>query len=157
MLLAACSGATQAPPKPPTGYDFPPLTAQVVDHAEILPAKDEQVLIAQSDALERKTGHQFVVVTVQDLGGHDIKDYGTKLGNYWHIGRKVYNDGVLLIVAPNERKVRIAVVLGLEKVLTDAEAAEIIRTDILPDFSKGRLPEGIRKGAASIVRQLTPA
>ncbi len=114
------------------------------------------MLIAQSGALERKTGHQFVVVTVESLGGHDIKDYGTKLGKHWRIGRKFYNDGVLLIIAPNERKVRIAVGLGLEKVLTDAEAAKIIRTDILPDFSEGRLPEGIRNGATSIVRELTP-
>ncbi len=155
-MLAACSGAPQAPPKPPAGYDFPALTGRVVDRADILSPADEAALAGHAEELENSTGRQFVVVTVTGLGGHKIDDYGMKLGNHWGIGRKHFNDGVLLIVAPNERKVRIEVGKGLETFLTNKEAGEIIQTDIIPAFVEGRFPEGIRKGAARIVRELSP-
>ena len=157
LLLAVCSVAAQATTKPPAGYAFPPLTGRVVDSADILAAADEKILVAQSERLERSTGHQFVVVTIPSLGGHRIEDYGLRLGNYWGIGRKHINDGVLLIVAPNDRKLRIEVGRGLETVLTNAEAKRIIDIDIFPAFRAGRLPEGIRKGATGIVRELSPA
>lgn len=128
----------------------------MVDRANILTPADEAALAGQAEELENATGHQFVVVTLTGLGGHKIEDYGMKLGNHWGIGRKEHDDGVLLIVAPNDRKVRIAVGLGLEKVITNAEAKTIIVNDILPEFREGRFPEGIRNGATSIVRELTP-
>lgn len=115
------------------------------------------MLSADSNKLERETGHQFVVVTVQDLSGHSIEDYSQRLGNYWGIGRKNINDGVLLIVAPNDRKVRIEVGNGLETVLTNAEASRIIEQDMLPAFRAGQLLKGIRRGAAGIVHELSPA
>lgn len=128
----------------------------MVDRADILTPADEAVLAGQCEKLEQATGHQFVVVTVTGLGGHKIEDYGMKLGNHWGIGRKEHDDGVLLIVAPNERKVRIEVGLGLETTITDAEAKTILENDILPAFREGRFPEGVRNGATSIVRELTP-
>jgi uncharacterized protein len=141
----------------PAGYAFPALTGRVVDKADLLAPAQDAALAARSAALEKATGHQFVVVTVADLGGHAIEDYGRTLGNYWHVGRRQANDGVLLLVAPAERKVRIEVGHGLESTLTNARAAAIIARDILPAFRTGDLPGGIAAGAAAIARTLTPA
>src|SRR3546814_3817815 len=82
---------------------------------------------------------QLVVATIPDLQGHAIEDYGYQLGRAWGIGRKDVNDGVLLIVAPHEKKVRIEVVYGLEPVLTGALSSVIIQQAILPDRKSTRL------------------
>lgn len=156
LVLAACGGASPAPPKPPAGYDFPVLAGRVVDRADILSTKDEAAIGERSERLEATTGHQFVVVTVPTLSGHAIEDYGVTLGRYWGIGRKGIDDGVILIVAPNERMVRIEVGRGLETALTDAEAGSIIDDDMLPAFRAGLLPEGIRKGTDRIIAELSP-
>jgi len=105
--------------------------------------------------VEKQSKHQFVVVTVKSLGGHVIADYGVNLGRTWGIGRKCFNDGVLLIVAPNERKVRIEVGYGLEKALRDEEAAAIIEQDILPHFKAGNFSAGISAGSEAIIREIT--
>ncbi len=97
-----------------------------------------------------------MVVTVTSLGGHKIEDYGLKLGNYWGIGRRTANDGVLLVIAPNERKVRIEVGCGLEHALTDQEAAIILQRDVLPRFSKGRMADGIAIGVTDIIHEISP-
>jgi len=141
----------------PAGYALPALTGRVVDKADLLAPAQEASLSAQSAALEKATGHQFVVVTVPDLGGHPIEDYGLHLGRYWGIGRKQVNDGVLLLVAPNERKVRIEVGYGLETTLSDPRAKTIIDRDILPAFRAGDMPKGIIAGAAAITHTLEPA
>ncbi len=140
----------------PAGYVFPALTGRVVDKADLLSPTQETALSAQSAALEKATGHQFVIVTVTSLGGHKIEDYGLHLGRYWGIGRKHANDGVLLLVAPNERKVRIEVGYGLETTLSDPKAKTIIDRDILPAFRAGDLPRGIIAGAAAITHMLEP-
>lgn len=126
----------------------------MVDAADVLPQTPEAKLAAMLASAEMRTKHQFVVVTVKDLGGHAIADYGLKLGNYWGIGRKEFNDGVLLIVAPNERKVRIEVGYGLEKALTNDEAAAIINTAIVPKFKAGDMPGGILAGSEGIIREI---
>ena len=159
LTLAACGQpATSAPTAAATpGYDFPALTGRVVDRADILPAADEARIVAKSDALERTTGHQFVVVTVPTLGGHAIEDYSRALGNSWSIGRKGANDGVLLVVAPTERKVRIEVGKGLEATLTNAEARRIIDADILPALRTGDFVGGIDHGVDGVIRDVGPA
>jgi uncharacterized protein len=139
------------------GYDFPALTGRVVDRADVLPTADEARIVAKSDALERTTGHQFVVVTVPTLGGHAIEDYSRALGNSWSIGRKGAKDGVLLVVAPTERKVRIEVGKGLEATLTNAEAQRIIDADILPAFRSGDFVGGIDNGVDGVIRDVGPA
>src|SRR3546814_7526207 len=96
---------------------------------------------------------QLVVATIPDLQGHAIEDYGYQLGRAWGIGRKDVNDGVLLIVAPNEKKVRIEVGYGLEPVLTDALSSVIIQQAILPHFSEGRMAEGSLAGADALIEQ----
>ncbi|MDG2533371.1 TPM domain-containing protein [Sphingomonas sp. HITSZ_GF] len=147
--------AAQAPGAAPSGYDFPALTGRVVDGANLLTVSQRRALSNRLVDAEKRSKHQFVVVTVQSLGGHVIEDYGLNLGRTWGIGRKCFNDGVLLIVAPNERKVRIEVGYGLEKALTDAEAKAVIDTDILPRFKAGDMPGGIAAGSEAIIREIT--
>ncbi len=135
---------------------FPDLAGRrVVDEAHILPADVQQSLTAKLEALETKTGDQLEVVTVKSLNGDDIASYGYQLGRHWGIGQKEKNNGVLLIVAPNERKVRIEVGYGLEGVLTDALSSVIIPTRILPKFTAGDLPGGVTDGVDAISDQLS--
>src|SRR5690606_31965183 len=101
-------------------------TGRVVDEARLLSAEQEATLTTRLEALEAETSDQLVVVTVNDLEGYPIEDYGYRLGRAWGIGQAEDDSGVLLIVAPNERKVRIEVGYGLEPILTDALSARII-------------------------------
>jgi uncharacterized protein len=149
------ANAVEKPGPTPAGYVFPALTGRVVDAAGLLSVSERRRLSNRLVDVEKQSKHQFVVVTVKSLGGHDIADYGVNLGRTWGIGRKCFNDGVLLIVAPNERKVRIEVGHGLEKALRDEEAGEIIRNEILPRFKEGKYPEGIAAGSEAIIREIT--
>ena len=155
VVGTAWDAARARQPVVPAGYSFPALTGRVVDEANMLSPADEAALTDQSTALEHRTGHQFVVATVAGLGGHRIEDYSLRLANHWGIGRKHIDDGVVLLVAPIERKVRIEVGAGLEKIVTDTEAARIIEIEMLPLFRKGDMTAGIRHGAAAIVADLS--
>jgi uncharacterized protein len=105
--------------------------------------------------LEAKTTDQFVVVTLKSLQGTSVEDFGYQLGRHWGIGQKGRNNGVLLIVAPNERKVRIEVGYGLEGKLTDAVTKLIIEGGIIPRFRAGDFPGGIVRGVDDIIQILT--
>lgn len=133
---------------------FPPLTGRVVDDAQLLSPAAEAELTAELEALERQTGHQLVVATLPDLQGLEIEDYGYQLLRAWGIGRKAEDDGVILIVAPNQRQVRIEVGYGLEPVLTDALSSLIIQREILPAFREGRFEPGVVAGTRAIARQI---
>jgi uncharacterized protein len=134
---------------------FPGLTGRVVDEADILTPQDEQALSAELEALEAKSSDQLVVVTLPSLQGHTIEDFGYRLGRHWGIGTAELSNGVLLIVAANERKVRIEVGYGLEGVLTDALSSIIIQNAILPRFREGDFPAGIKDGVRDIALVLT--
>src|SRR5215467_2753477 len=134
---------------------FPPLTGRVVDDAQLLGAGDKEQLTADLKALEDKSSDQLVVVTLPSLQGYSIEDYGYRLGRHWGIGTKQLNNGVLLIVAPNERKVRIEVGRGLEATLTDALSKIIIENAILPHFLVGDYAGGIKNGVRDITLALT--
>src|SRR6478672_9806807 len=135
--------------------NFPALTGRVVDDAKLLSAADEPAVIADLEALEKKGPHQVVVVTIPSLQGYAIEDYGYQLGRHWGIGTKQLNNGVVLIVAPNERKVRIEVGRGLEPTLTDALSKIIIANAILPRFRAGDFAGGIKDGVRDITLALT--
>jgi uncharacterized protein len=133
---------------------FPELTGRVVDQAGILDAATRQQLEKLSADLEAKTTDQLVIVTLKSLQGTTIEDYGYQLGRKWQIGQKDKNNGVLLIVAPNERRVRIEVGYGLEGTLSDAISSVIVQGSILPRFRAGDFAGGVRRGAEDIVQVL---
>ena len=130
---------------------FPALSGRVVDDAGLLSAATRAQLTQLSEQHERTTSNQLVVVTVKSLQGYAIEDYGHQLGRHWGIGQKGQNNGVLLIVAPNEREVRIEVGYGLEGQLTDALSSNIIQGQILPRFKSGDYEGGIVAGTEAIV------
>jgi uncharacterized protein len=139
-----------------TGPSFPALTGRVVDQANIIPPDVEAQLNARLAALEAKSSDQLVVVTVPSLQGYEIEEYGYRLGRTWQIGQgERLNNGVILLVAPSERKVRIEVGYGLEGVLTDMFTGEVIRDNIVPAFKAGDMPAGIVAGVDGIEALLT--
>ena len=140
---------------PVTAQTFPKLAGNpVVDQADIIPAGEEAALNTQLLELEKKTGHQLVVATVSDLEGRDVSDYGYRLGREWAIGDAQKDDGVVFLIAPNERRMHIAVGLGLEPVLTDAMSGRIIRERVTPRFKANDYPGGIQAGVNAIAEQI---
>ena len=145
LLLLPLAVVCQAEP------EFPPLTGRVVDNAGLLSTSTRQQLTQQLAAHEQQTTNQIVIVTLKSLDGNDIAQYGYQLGRHWAIGQKDRNNGVLLIIAPNERKVRIEVGYGLEGQLTDALSHDIIQNRILPQFRQGDFEKGIVAGTEGIL------
>ena len=139
---------------PAAAQTFPPLTGRVVDQAELLRPEQELDLTSKLAALEAQTGRQFVVATIRSLEGRTIEDYGYRLGRAWAIGDKERDDGVILLVAPKERKVRIETGYGARVFLTDAVSSIIIREDILPRFKEGDMAGGIMAGAERVIATL---
>ena len=122
---------------------FPKLTGRVVDQANLLDPAQEAALTAKLEGLETRTKRQLVVTTLNSLEGYEISDYGYRLGRSWALGQdgkgeSEKDNGAILIVAPNERKMRIEVGYGLEPVLTDGLSSTIIRNDITPAFQGWR-------------------
>jgi uncharacterized protein len=144
LLPALCAAA----------IEFPRLTGRVVDNADMLSVETRISLSQQLTGHELATGNQVVVVTLPDLQGYTIEEFGYQLGRHWGIGQKDRNNGVLLLVAPTERAVRIEVGYGLEGELTDALASRIIHGVILPQFKRGRFENGITEGATAIIAVL---
>src|SRR5258708_17708535 len=134
---------------------FPPLTDGVVDEAHILSAREREALVAKLAELETKSGIQLVVATVNSLQGQEIEPYANELFRTWKLGEKAKNNGVLLLVAPNEHRVRIEVGYGLEGPLTDALTKVIITNAIAPRFKTGDFSGGIARGVDDIIAVLT--
>jgi len=157
LLLCMAVPATAAPHWWEEGPPLPKLTGRVVDDAHLLPPAPEAALVARLARLEKRTGHQFVIVTVPGLSGQTIETFAIRLGRTWGIGRRDIDDGLLLIVAPKERKVRIEVGKGLETTLPDDVCAQIIRDRILPRFRGGDMVGGIVDGAGALLDRLEKA
>ncbi len=130
---------------------FPALTGRVVDNAQMIEPTVREQLNQQLVAHEKATGEQLVVVTLADLQGADIADFGYQLGRHWGIGQKDKNNGALLIVARDDRKLRIEVGYGLEDRLTDAQSSVIINQVITPAFKIGNFSKGISDGVAAML------
>jgi uncharacterized protein len=135
--------------------NFPALTGRVVDQANIIPADSRAAIEAKLADLEAKSGIQLVVATVTSLDGQEIEPYANELFRTWKLGEKTKNNGVLLLVAPNERRVRIEVGYGLEGTLTDALSQVIITNAIAPRFKTGDYADGITRGVDDIITVLT--
>lgn len=134
---------------------FPALTGRIVDQANIIPASTRAALDTKLADLESKSGIQLVVATVSSLEGQDIEPYANQLFRYWKLGEKAKNNGVLLLVAPNDRRVRIEVGYGLEGTLTDALSKVIIANAITPRFKAGDFGDGVTRGIDDIITVLT--
>ena len=158
QLLAALLLAFFALAAPVTAQTFPPNNGSpVVDQAGILRPEQLADLKSKSEALYAGTGRAFAVATVKSLEGYPIDDYAYRLGRAWGLGQKGKDEGVLLLVAPNEHKVWIATGYGAGAFMTDAMSGVIIREAILPHFKQDP-PDyggGIEAGADAIIKQMS--
>jgi uncharacterized protein len=135
--------------------NFPALTGRVVDDANVIAPQARTSLEAKLKDLEDKSGIQLVVATVPSLDDQDVESYANGLFRAWKLGEKQKNNGVLLLVAPRERKVRIEVGYGLEGTLTDAISKLIITNAVVPRFKANDYAGGIDRGVDDIIAVLT--
>jgi len=135
--------------------DFPPLTGRVVDQANIMTAQSRTELETKLKELEDKSSIQLVVATVKSLQGGDVETYANGLFRSWKLGEAKKNNGVLLLIAPAEHKVRIEVGYGLEGTLTDALSSVIISSAIIPRFKANDFSGGIERGVDGIISVLS--
>jgi uncharacterized protein len=145
-LVALSAGAFAA--------DVPYLTGRVVDNAEILSPASRTKLAEDLKAHEDRTTNQVAVLTVKSLEGDSVEDFATRVFESWKLGQKGKDNGVLVIVAPTDRRMRIEVGYGLEGTLTDAAAARIIRDRMTPRFKANDFDGGVRDGVAAILSTL---
>ncbi|MFX4086149.1 TPM domain-containing protein [Sphingobium yanoikuyae] len=161
IALAACALAASCSANSPAlaAHEFPDRgRAAVVDAAGIIPADRERVLNERIVSWIGSTGNQLVVATVPSLQGSDIADYGYRLGRHWGLGKNASSagsTGVILLLAPNERKVRIEVGYGLEGTLTDAVTADILRRNVVPSLKAGDRVGALESGASAIMAAST--
>jgi uncharacterized protein len=137
-----------------SGADVPFLTGRVVDNAEILKPATRDALTTTLKAHEQATGNQVAVLTVPTIGDDSIEGYATKVFENWKLGQKGKDNGVLVIVVPKDRKMRIEVGYGLEGTLPDAVASRIIRNVMTPPFKNGDYDKGVTDGVTAIIAQL---
>lgn len=135
-----------------SAFSLPDYKGFVNDFADILTDAEEQNLTQTLVSFEKETSHEIAVVTVTSLEEITIEEYATELFGKWGIGKKDADNGVLLLVAPNEREVRIEVGYGLEGVLTDAISSEIINDVIVPAFKAGQFWNGIKNAVDTITK-----
>ncbi len=146
VLLASICAAAEP--------NFPTLDGAVVDASGFLNASERQSLEQKLRDYQASSGRQVVVAVLPSLAGYDIRDYGVRLFRHWQLGDKTRNDGVLLLVAPNERKVSIEVGYGAEGDLTDAMSRIIIENAMIPRFKAGDWAGGIDAGVDDIAQTL---
>ncbi len=134
---------------------YPKLTGRVVDKASLLTATEKKQLTNQLKAHEEKSSDQLVIVTLPSLQGYDIADFSLNLARHWKIGQKDKDNGVLLVIAPKENKVRIEVGYGLEGTLTDALSKLIIVRVVAPLYKRGKAYQAIQSGTNEIIAVLS--
>lgn len=146
LLMAAPAAAQEFPARP---------EGPVLDAAGVLPAAQEAALDQRLRAYNQETGRAIIVATVPSLGGETIEGYAVELYEQWGIGGEETDMGALLLVAPEEREVRIEVGYGLTPYLTDVMSGRIIRNQIIPQFRQGDMAAGILAGVDGIVETLS--
>ena len=156
QIVAIFVGIVSLIATPLAAQEFPELSGRVVDAADIIPADVEAQLTEKLEALETQSQRQLVVATIPDLQGYDEQTFTYQMGREWGIGDAERNDGIILMVAPNERRVRIEVGYGLEGIMTDAMSALIIQNAIIPRFKADDYPGGIVAGSDAIIQQTRP-
>ncbi len=155
LVFCCClTGATFSSAIPAVALDVPQLTGRVVDRAHILPKSTVESLEARLAAHETQSSNQAAVLIVPSLEGDSIEEFSHRVATTWKLGQKGTDNGVLLLVAIGERKVRIEVGYGLEGLLTDARSAQIIRNEIVPRFRAGDMPGGVADGVSAILKTI---
>lgn len=150
LILTGAIGACAQPPAIA-------MTGWVTDAADVLSPGGEARLTQALTAYERRTGHQMVVVTAKSLGGRPIALFTRDLANAWAVGRRKYADGVVVLLAPADRNVRVEVGKGLEKTLTNERAGKVIHEVMVPQFKAGRYDAGLEAGVSGLIGQLDQA
>ena len=133
---------------------FPKLDGRVVDNANILSSTTKNNLSVILKNHEDETSNQIVVVTLKSLNGYEIADFTYQLGRFWKIGQKDLNNGVILLVSQEDKKIRIEVGYGLEGVLTDKISYEIINYSIRPKFRQEQYDAGITNAVNEIIEAI---
>jgi uncharacterized protein len=132
--------------------EVPPLRGRVNDYANLLPPERARALEAQLEKFEQETGHQIAVLTIPSLEGDSLEEFSIRVAETWKIGKKGFDNGAILLIARDDRRLRIEVGYGLEGVLPDAIASRIIREVITPRFRSGDYTGGIEAGVDSILK-----
>lgn len=145
LAVSGTAALAELPPRP----DGP-----VLDAAGIVPDADEAALDAKLRAYTKDTGRAIIVATVPSLDDQPVEDYAQQLASAWDIGGKESEQGVLLLVAPTERKIRIHTARGVQERFPDVLAGRIIRDTITPRFKAGDMVGGINAGVDAIIAQL---
>jgi uncharacterized protein len=139
------------------GAEIPFLGGRVNDNAGILSLDTQHELEEILRAHEDSTSNQIAVLTITSLEGEPLEDYARRVVMTWKLGQKGKDNGVLLLVAKDDRKVRIEVGRGLEGQLTDAVSSSIMRNEILPQFKAGDYDRGVKAGVEAIIGAITGA
>lgn len=139
---------------PALAQSLPALTGRVVDNAGMIDPADESALVATLEAFEQKSSDQIVVATIESLGGEAIEPYANRLFRQWGLGQAGENNGVLLLVARDDRRMRIEVGYGLEGTLTDLHSKLIIENTMVPAFRAGDFSGGITRAVDDIIMVL---
>jgi uncharacterized protein len=149
VLLGILVHAAQA-----SALDVPPLTGRVVDLAHVLSIQETEQLTGRLKAHEDQTGNQVAILILPSLDGEPLEEYAHRVATTWKLGRKGTDNGVLLLIALQERKLRIEVGYGLEGTLTDLRSTHIIRQEIVPPFKAGDIAGGVRAGTEAILKTI---
>src|SRR5262245_11613334 len=141
-------------PTPALSADIPYLTGRVVDNAQILSPDARIRLTAALKTHEQATSNQIVVLTVPTIQPEGVEEYAVGVFNSWKLGQRERNNGILVVVVPQDRRMRIEVGYGLEPTLTDAVAGAIIRDVMAPAFKRADYDAGVENGVAAIIARL---
>lgn len=147
LAVVALGGAVS----PAAALEVPPLTGRIVDAARLLPADLAAALSSELAAHEARTGNQVALLTLPSLEGEPLEEFSHRVATAWKLGQKGTDNGVLVLVVPGDRKVRIEVGYGLEGTLTDAKSAHIIREEMAPRFRSGDFSGGISAGLKAVL------
>lgn len=150
LLAALLAGALLAPAAPAAAREVPFLSGRVVDEAGLLSAEARQRLEPRLAALERETGAQLAVLVVSDLGGDPIEDFSLRVVEEWELGGAERDDGLLFLVAVEERRMRVDVGYGLEDDVPDILAGRILDGLVQPRFRRGDFDGGVEAGVEAL-------
>jgi uncharacterized protein len=154
LIVIAAAAALAPPAAAAAAKEVPFLSGRVVDEAGLLSAAARQRIDGELGALERETGDQVAVLILQSLGGEPLEEYSVKVAQTWKLGQKGKDNGILLLISRDDRRLRIEVGYGLEGTLTDLRSNEIIDQVIRPRFRQGDFDGGVEQGVDAIVKVL---